>query len=129
MALGSAGRSGEDHAEGWEVDEAENGRVALERLKESVPALVLLDLMMPEMDGFEFLEALREGDGRGRVPVVVITAKESSCPACRVLEGVEFTLDEAAQKMPIPANDCTHDLSATRSHGWCRCCYGLSLVR
>ena len=63
-------------AEGWEVDEAENGRVALERLAVQEPALVLLDLMMPEMDGFEFLEALREGEDPSPVPVVVITAKE-----------------------------------------------------
>ncbi len=63
-------------AEGWEVDEAENGRVALERLAEREPALVLLDLMMPEMDGFEFLETLREGEDPSPVPVVVITAKE-----------------------------------------------------
>jgi hypothetical protein len=63
-------------SEGWEVDEAENGRVALERLAESEPALVLLDLMMPEMDGFEFLETLRDGADPSRVPVVVITAKE-----------------------------------------------------
>ncbi|MGH7588114.1 MAG: response regulator [Gemmatimonadota bacterium] len=62
-------------AEGWEVDEAENGRVALKRLEESNPGLVLLDLMMPEMDGFEFLEALRDAD-RPQVPVVVMTAKE-----------------------------------------------------
>jgi hypothetical protein len=63
-------------AEGWEVDEAENGRVALERLAENEAALVLLDLMMPEMDGFEFLETLRGGTDPSGVPVVVITAKE-----------------------------------------------------
>ena len=40
----------------WEVLEAENGRVALEKLNGKVPALILLDLMMPEMDGFEFME-------------------------------------------------------------------------
>jgi CheY-like chemotaxis protein len=62
--------------EGWEVDEAENGRVALERLGVREPALVLLDLMMPEMDGFEFLETLRDSDPPSAVPVVVITAKE-----------------------------------------------------
>jgi CheY-like chemotaxis protein len=44
-------------------------------LAESSPALVLLDLMMPEMDGFEFLEVLRK-EGRTDIPVVVITAKE-----------------------------------------------------
>jgi PAS domain S-box-containing protein len=63
-------------AEGWEVDEAENGRVAIERLEAREPALVLLDLMMPEMDGFEFLEWLRGGPDPSAVPVVVVTAKE-----------------------------------------------------
>jgi len=62
--------------EGWEVAEASNGRVALERVEERRPGLVLLDLMMPEMDGFEFLEALRARGGDGEVPVIVITAKD-----------------------------------------------------
>jgi PAS domain S-box-containing protein len=60
---------------GWTVAEAENGRVALERIAESRPALVLLDLMMPEMDGFEFLEVLRRDEAGRGIPVVVITAK------------------------------------------------------
>ena len=60
---------------GWEVTEAENGRVALEQMQTSHPALILLDLMMPEMDGFEFLDALRRQQPRRDVPVVVITAK------------------------------------------------------
>ncbi len=62
--------------QGWTVIEAENGRVGLERLEESRPALILLDLLMPEMDGFEFLEQLRELDSGESIPVVVITAKE-----------------------------------------------------
>src|SRR5262245_19174176 len=60
---------------GWQVTEAENGRVALERMQTTSPALILLDLMMPEMDGFEFLDALRHHQPRRQVPVVVITAK------------------------------------------------------
>ena len=46
--------------EGWMVTEAANGRVALERLAAAGPDLILLDLMMPEMDGFEFAQRLRE---------------------------------------------------------------------
>ncbi|MDP4025090.1 response regulator [Methylobacterium sp. NEAU 140] len=61
--------------EGWTVDEAENGRVALDRFSQARPNLILLDLMMPEMDGFGFLRALR-GRPDGDVPVVVLTAKE-----------------------------------------------------
>jgi CheY-like chemotaxis protein len=58
------------------VTQAENGRVGLERLNEALPDAILLDLMMPEMDGFEFLEVLRRDEGRTGIPVVVITAKE-----------------------------------------------------
>jgi CheY-like chemotaxis protein len=60
--------------ENWAVTEATNGRVALERMAESQPELILLDLMMPEMDGFAFLEALRQQDAWRSIPVVVVTA-------------------------------------------------------
>jgi CheY-like chemotaxis protein len=62
--------------EGWSVAEAENGRVALERMAENRPELILLDLMMPEMDGFQFMEEVRKHDVWRSIPVVVITAKE-----------------------------------------------------
>ncbi len=62
--------------EGWTVDEAENGRVGLERVEAAAPDLILLDLMMPEMDGFDFLEAVRTQMPAERIPVVVVTAKE-----------------------------------------------------
>jgi CheY-like chemotaxis protein len=60
--------------EGWQVAEAENGRVGLEKFAECHPELILLDLMMPEMDGFQFLAHLRHGLLEQAVPVVVITA-------------------------------------------------------
>ena len=50
--------------EGWVVEEAENGGAALARLAAGRSRLVLLDLIMPEMDGFEFLAALRR-ESRG----------------------------------------------------------------
>ncbi len=59
----------------WTVSEAANGRLGLDRLREHTPTVVLLDLMMPEMDGFEFLEAMRANEAWREVPVVVITAK------------------------------------------------------
>jgi PAS domain S-box-containing protein len=61
--------------EGWAVDEAADGREALERLTART-SLVLLDLLMPGMDGFEFLARLRERDDARSVPVVVLTAKD-----------------------------------------------------
>jgi len=62
--------------EGWIVMEAENGRVGLDLLQTARPDLVLLDLMMPEMDGFEFLDEFRSDEGHSATPVVVITAKD-----------------------------------------------------
>jgi GAF domain-containing protein/CheY-like chemotaxis protein len=62
--------------EGHVVLEAGNGRIALDRVGEQRPGLILLDLMMPEMDGFEFLAELRQQPGGRAIPVVVVTAKE-----------------------------------------------------
>ncbi|CAA7625903.1 hybrid sensor histidine kinase/response regulator [Magnetospirillum sp. UT-4] len=62
--------------DGWSVDTAANGRLALDRVAERLPDLVLLDLMMPEMDGFDFLIALRRNPEAREVPVVVLTAKD-----------------------------------------------------
>ncbi len=61
---------------GWQVAEANNGRVALQRLAEVKPAAVILDLTMPEMDGFEFLDEMRKNADWADVPVIVLTAKE-----------------------------------------------------
>lgn len=63
-------------SEGWVVRESDNGRTALEQLKVERPAIVLLDLMMPEMDGFEFLDVLHRSEEWRDLPVIVITAKE-----------------------------------------------------
>jgi len=59
---------------GWDVDEAENGRAALDRLAQRTPQLIVLDLMMPEMDGFEFVAELRKTSAWHGIPVVVVTA-------------------------------------------------------
>ncbi|NJN96646.1 MAG: response regulator, partial [Anaerolineales bacterium] len=62
--------------EGWTVAEAENGRVGLAQVAASQPELILLDLMMPDMDGFEFLTELRQNAAWRTIPVVVITAMD-----------------------------------------------------
>jgi CheY-like chemotaxis protein len=64
--------------EGYVVVEAENGRAALERLRDVSPCCVLLDLMMPEMDGFEFVTEFRRREAWRAIPIVVITAKDLS---------------------------------------------------
>jgi signal transduction histidine kinase/CheY-like chemotaxis protein len=66
--------------QGWVVDEASNGQEALDRVADLRPALILLDLMMPEMDGFEFVSELRGHQNQDwrTIPIVVVTAKELS---------------------------------------------------
>jgi GAF domain-containing protein/CheY-like chemotaxis protein len=63
---------------GFTVAEAANGRAALERLHDAAPGVIVLDLMMPEMDGFEFVAELRRREAWRSIPVVVITAKDLS---------------------------------------------------
>ena len=61
---------------GWRVSTAADGALGLRAVEEAPPALILLDLMMPEMDGFAFLEALRSRPEWQNIPVVVVTAKD-----------------------------------------------------
>jgi signal transduction histidine kinase/CheY-like chemotaxis protein len=61
--------------EGYAVTQARNGRFALECIVKETPDLILLDLMMPEMDGFQFITELRKYKEWNAVPIVVVTAK------------------------------------------------------
>ncbi len=69
--------------DGFEVIEAANGREALDQVREGLPDLVLLDVMMPELDGFEVLRILRE---TSEVPVIMLTAKGEEEDIVRGLE-------------------------------------------
>ncbi len=69
--------------DGFQVSEAANGTQALERLRNDLPDLVLLDVMLPDMDGFEVLEMMREFSS---VPVVMVTAKGEEDERVRGLE-------------------------------------------
>lgn len=62
--------------EALELTFAENGRVALEQVAKRIPQLIVLDLMMPEMDGFAVIEALRQNEHWRSIPIVVMTAKD-----------------------------------------------------
>jgi CheY-like chemotaxis protein len=61
---------------GWQVTEAENGQVAIEAMTAGRPDVIILDLMMPKMDGFQFLDEWRRRSEWQDIPVVVITAKD-----------------------------------------------------
>lgn len=72
---------------GWTVTEASNGRTALKMIGQKQPNLILLDLMMPEMDGFEFMRELRQSSSWQGIPVIVITAKDLNSDDRRRLNG------------------------------------------
>lgn len=61
--------------QGFEVVTALSGAEALEKLDEAVPDIMLLDLMMPEMDGFELLQKVRDVNTTARMPVIILSAK------------------------------------------------------
>ncbi len=72
---------------GWTVTEAANGKSALEKLSDCKPTLILLDLMMPVMDGFSMLAEMRKNPEWSATPVVVVTAKELSKDERNLLNG------------------------------------------
>jgi signal transduction histidine kinase/CheY-like chemotaxis protein len=82
---------------GWSVAQAEHGRRGLERVAERRPDVIVLDLMMPEMNGFDFLDALRENPEWRRIPILVLTAMDVTDEDRRRLNGeVERILQKGA---------------------------------
>jgi signal transduction histidine kinase/AraC-like DNA-binding protein len=88
--------------DGWAISQAADGRMALDIMRGSPPALVLLDLMMPELDGMGVLAAMQEDERLRRIPVIVLTAQaltESEMAqfnrgVAAVLQKELFTADE-----------------------------------
>jgi len=74
-------------AEGWLVEEAANGQLGIDRLNSNPVDVIILDLMMPVLDGFGFVGKLRENPEHRKTPVVVLTAQELSAEEKKFLEG------------------------------------------
>ncbi|OUD16253.1 response regulator [Thioflexithrix psekupsensis] len=89
--------------QGWRVFKAENGQVALEHLNERKPVLILLDLLMPVMDGFEFLQHLRQHPQWQDIPVIVLTSTKLSAKDHEELNGY-------VESIVKKENYCSHDL-------------------
>jgi len=80
---------------GLNIQEAENGKVALERVQEKSPGVIFLDLMMPEMDGFEFIEELKKNPEHRPIPIVVVTSKDlTSADRLRLNGGIEKLIEK-----------------------------------
>ncbi|MDX7951369.1 response regulator [Lichenihabitans sp. Uapishka_5] len=98
--------------DGWAVREAENGQEGLDRLDAARPGVVLLDLTMPVMDGFTFLEAMRTRPDCAAVPVVVLTALDLTWEDRRRLRGASQILHKGDVSMRDLA-ERLHGLTAT----------------
>jgi hypothetical protein len=86
--------------EGFLVMEANDGREALQQLENTVADLILLDVMMPGMDGFEFIEQLRSRPEWRSIPLVVVTAKDLSDEERQRLSGHVESISQKSASAP-----------------------------
>ncbi|WP_312109025.1 hybrid sensor histidine kinase/response regulator [Brevibacillus reuszeri] len=95
--------------EGYRVKCAADGRIALDSVAEALPQLILLDLMMPNMDGFEFVTELRKREEWRAIPVVVVTAKNISAEDRLRLNGY---VERIVQKGSFEREALLHEIRA-----------------
>ena len=81
--------------EGFEVVRAADGFEGLERARAVLPDIVVLDVMMPRMTGYEVAKALREDDGTAHIPIIFVTARAQSSDVER---GMELGVDDYITK-------------------------------
>jgi DNA-binding response OmpR family regulator len=81
--------------EGWTVREATNGLEGLQAVAHNRPSIILLDLMMPVMNGFDFIRELRKNEEWAKIPIVILTAKDLTVEDRANLKGnVELVLQK-----------------------------------
>ncbi len=98
--------------EGYRIIEAENGLVALEQIRQHTPDLVIMDVMMPEMDGFETLKLLRE---ISTVPVILLTVKSDEDDK---IQGLSLGADDYVTKPFSPRELVTRVTAVLRRAEW-----------
>ena len=91
--------------DGWSVTEAADGQAALDRVAEALPRVVLLDLEMPVLDGFGFLQAFRATPGCAGIPVVVLTAKDLTREDRKRLQGASEVLSKGVTSLGALARE------------------------
>ncbi len=100
--------------EGWDVRSAADGVEALAKMEERVPTVILLDLMMPNMDGFEFAAHISKREAWRKVPILVVTAKNLTEPERarlnghveRILTKDALSLDELLSEVRTLISSC-----------------------
>lgn len=98
--------------EGYQIIEAENGLLALEQIRQHTPDLVIMDVMMPEMDGFETLKLLRE---ISTVPVILLTVKSDEDDK---IQGLSLGADDYVTKPFSPRELVTRVTAVLRRAEW-----------
>jgi PAS domain S-box-containing protein len=96
--------------EGWSIVEAGNGRIALDHMRNSQPDAIVLDLLMPEMDGFEFLDLLRNRPEWRGIPVIIVSALDLT-PADR--QRLNGKVEAIIQKRVTNSDELLRDVSQT----------------
>lgn len=101
-------------ADGWHTLSATNGALALTALTKTRPAAIILDLTMPEMDGFEFLQHLRSDPDLGAIPVIIMSAKD---PTEAERHFLEKRVEVILQKGTHSYSDLLRTIDATLGNG------------
>ena len=94
--------------EGYEVDIAQNGKSALAKIEASPPDLVLMDAMMPQMDGYQVTRRIRENKKLPFIPILMITAYENA----NVPQGLELGANDFIRK-PIDYDELMARIKAS----------------
>ena len=97
--------------EGYEVDVAYNGMEGLEKVKAAPPDAIVLDVMMPEMDGYELCQKLKDDDDFCAIPIVLLTAVASHVTSTRYshADGMSTEADDYIAK-PASSKDISRSL-------------------
>ena len=100
--------------EGVDVTITRSGRRALELVRKSIPDLLVLDLMLPDLDGLEVCRRLKENDETKKIPVVMLTARGSEAD---IVAGIEMGADDYVTKPFSPRVLMARLQNAMRKHG------------
>jgi CheY-like chemotaxis protein len=97
---------------------ASNGEECLGQVKKSTPDLILLDLLMPQKDGFEVIKELRAYHSYPRIPILILTAvrKEAGDRRYELETGLSMDVDDYVEK-PIQPNDLIHRVEKILAKG------------
>ena len=99
--------------EGYDVDVAYNGMEGLEKVRTSPPDAIVLDVMMPEMDGYEMCKALKDDNDYCDIPVILLTAVASHVTSTRYshADGMSMEADDYIAK-PASSEDISRSLKS-----------------